>query len=115
MHRLAVFGNPIAQSLSPQIHQQFAAQCGIKISYEKIFAPLGEFKKMARDFFARGGLGCNVTVPFKVEAFELVDERSPRAQQAGAVNTITCQRGKLVGDNTDGIGLIRDLQAKNRV
>lgn len=113
MHQLAIFGNPVEHSLSPQIHQQFAAQFGLKISYEKILAPLEGFKKMAQDFFMQDGLGCNVTVPLKLEAFELVNELTDRAKEAGAVNTIKQQNRKLLGDNTDGVGLIHDLRAKN--
>jgi shikimate dehydrogenase len=115
MHKLAVIGNPIAHSLSPQIHQQFAVQFDLNISYEKILAPLNGFAPMVQDFFFQGGLGCNITAPFKIEAFKFVDELSDRARQSGAVNTIKVQNGKLLGDNTDGIGLLNDLRAKNIV
>ncbi|MCD6047501.1 MAG: shikimate dehydrogenase [Gammaproteobacteria bacterium] len=114
-YKLAVFGNPIAHSLSPQIHQQFAAQFGLALSYEKILAPLDGFVLAAQDFFAQGGLGCNITAPFKTEAFNFVEALSERAQQSGAVNTIKLQDGKLWGDNTDGTGLLKDLYAKNIV
>ncbi|MBM7062658.1 shikimate dehydrogenase [Pseudomonas sp. UL073] len=109
MDRYCVFGNPIGHSKSPQIHRLFAEQTGEQLSYEALLAPLDDFAGAARAFFAEGR-GANVTVPFKEEAFRLVDELAPRAQRAGAVNTlIRLEDGRLRGDNTDGAGLVRDL------
>ena len=108
--RYAVFGNPIAHSKSPQIHMQFAAQEQVEIVYERILADLGAFATAAEAFFAEGGNGANVTLPFKTDAWEWVDERSERAQIAGAVNTlIPLPGGRFRGDNTDGIGLVNDF------
>ncbi|KPN73925.1 shikimate dehydrogenase [Neisseria sp. 74A18] len=108
--RYAVFGNPIAHSKSPQIHQQFAAQEGVQIEYERILAEPGAFAEAAARFFAEGGQGANVTVPFKTDAYDWVDEHSERAQAAGAVNTvIPLGGGRFRGDNTDGAGLVNDI------
>lgn len=108
--RYAVFGNPIAHSKSPQIHQQFAAAEGVAIEYERILAEPGAFAEAATAFFQAGGLGANVTVPFKTEAYQWVDERSERAETAGAVNTIIpLADGRFCGDNTDGIGMVNDI------
>jgi shikimate dehydrogenase len=107
----AVFGNPIKHSLSPQIHANFAAQCGHDISYQKQLVEIGKFAEAVREFFSTGGKGLNVTVPFKEEAFELADELSQRAAAAEAVNTLIFKNdGSILGDNTDGAGLIWDLQ-----
>lgn len=109
MDRYGVFGNPIAHSKSPLIHRLFAEQTGQPLSYEALLAPLEDFAGFARTFF-QDGLGGNVTVPFKEEAFRLADELSARAQRAGAVNTLKkLDDGRLLGDNTDGAGLVRDL------
>lgn len=109
--RYAVVGNPIAHSKSPQIHQAFAQQTGQHLTYDKILCPLGEFNSTATDFFSNGGKGLNVTVPFKEDAYNFADERSPRAELAGAVNTLIWQaNGKILGDTTDGAGLLADLQ-----
>ena len=108
--RYAVFGNPIAHSKSPQIHQQFAAAEGVAIEYERILAEPGAFAEAAAAFFQADGQGANVTVPFKTEAYEWVDERSERAETAGAVNTIIpLGDGRFRGDNTDGIGMVNDI------
>jgi shikimate dehydrogenase len=108
--RYAVFGNPVAHSKSPRIHQLFAAQTGQNIVYEALLAPLDGFARALADFQARGGRGANVTVPFKQEAWALANERSPRAQRAGAVNTLVLRDdGSRYGDTTDGLGLVRDL------
>jgi len=110
MNHYAVFGNPISHSLSPRIHQQFAQQCGQVISYQAILAPLDGFAESLVDFFQQGGQGCNVTVPFKQEAYRLCDDLTERAERAAAVNTLIRQKdGRLLGDNTDGAGLLRDL------
>lgn len=106
----AVMGNPVAHSKSPQIHAAFARQCDKKISYTAIQVDVGGFAQALGNFQAAGGRGLNVTVPFKREAWERCDLLSTRAQQAGAVNTIAfAPHGKLHGDNTDGVGLVRDI------
>lgn len=107
--RYAVFGNPIGHSKSPFIHAQFAAQLGEDIRYEAILAPLDGFAATVKHFLAEGGRGANVTVPFKEEAWRLSDRRTPRAEAAGAVNTLAVTPDGLLGDNTDGAGLVRDL------
>lgn len=108
--RYAVFGNPIAHSKSPQIHAAFAQQTGQVMSYDRQLVEEGEFAEAARVFFAAGGKGLNVTVPFKLDAFAFAHELSERAQLAGAVNTLKkMPDGKVFGDNTDGAGLLRDL------
>ncbi|WP_166570466.1 shikimate dehydrogenase [Pseudomonas sp. R5(2019)] len=109
MDRYVVFGNPIGHSKSPLIHRLFAEQTGQQLVYETQLAPLDDFDGCARAFFQQGR-GANVTVPFKEDAFRLCDELTPRAQRAGAVNTLSKQAdGRLLGDNTDGAGLVRDL------
>jgi shikimate dehydrogenase len=108
----AVVGNPIAHSKSPVIHAQLARQAKQKIHYGRIEAELGEFARVAQSFFAAGGKGLNVTVPFKLDAQVFAGELTPRAQLAGAVNTLYIQDGSIFGDNTDGAGLVRDLLAQ---
>lgn len=108
--RYAVTGNPVAHSQSPQIHAEFARQTGQDMVYERLPAPLDAFAATARQFFSAGGKGLNVTVPFKHEAWDLVDSHRGDALDAQAVNTITSENGKLVGDNTDGIGLVADIK-----
>jgi shikimate dehydrogenase len=107
--RYAVFGHPIAHSKSPQIHAAFARQTGQDMTYEAILAPLDGFAESVAAFIATGGRGANVTVPFKEAAFKLADRLSPRAQRAGAVNTLTFDGDGILGDNTDGAGLVADL------
>ncbi|MGL6070949.1 shikimate dehydrogenase [Craterilacuibacter sp.] len=107
--RYAVIGNPVSHSQSPLIHAEFARACGHAIRYEKLYAERGEFAAEAEKFFSAGGRGLNVTLPFKGEAFRLADEVSERARAAEAVNTLSLRDGKLYGDNTDGIGLVRDI------
>ncbi len=113
--RYVVIGNPIAHSKSPQIHAAFARQTGEALAYERLLAPLDGFEAAVRDFIAAGGRGANVTVPFKLEAFALADRLSERATAAGAVNTLRFDREdgrvSIVGDNTDGVGLVRDIVA----
>ncbi len=109
MDRYAVIGNPVAHSKSPQIHAAFALQTGQSLEYGTVLAPLDGFAAAVRQFREAGGRGMNVTVPFKLEAFDLSDVRSPRAEAAGAVNTLAFDRGQVFGDNTDGSGLVRDL------
>lgn len=111
--RYAVFGNPIAHSRSPQIHRLFAKQEGTYIEYRRITADIdrNSFACAIETFFGAGANGANVTVPFKEYAFDLADEHSNRAQTAGAANTlIALPNGKLRADNTDGAGLVCDLQ-----
>lgn len=106
----AVIGNPIEHSRSPLIHHTFAEDVGIALTYERIWAPVGGFTKAVQAFIERGGRGMNVTVPFKVDAFEFAHQHTARAQRAMAVNTLDfANPEKIVGDNTDGVGLIRDL------
>lgn len=108
--RYAVMGNPIAHSLSPRIHRMFVEQTGQAISYEAILVPLDGFHRAVETFTSADGKGLNVTLPFKPDAWALVDKRTPRAELAGAVNTIVMhENGLLTGDNTDGAGLLRDL------
>lgn len=114
--RYAVIGNPIAHSKSPQIHAAFAAQTGEAIEYGRILGNPTRFAEEVRGFVAEGGRGLNVTVPFKTDAFELLEDLSERARLAGAVNTIIVRDGGLLrGDNTDGTGLIRDLSLNHGV
>lgn len=109
MDRYGVFGNPIGHSKSPLIHGMFAAQTGEQLVYDALLAPLDDFAGYARAFFETGK-GGNVTVPFKEQAFRLADALSERARRAGAVNTLKkLEDGRLLGDNTDGAGLVRDL------
>lgn len=110
MDRYAVFGNPISHSKSPEIHRAFALQTGQALEYRAQCVAREQFAEAAREFFAQGGLGLNVTVPFKVEAFEFADRCTDRARRAGAVNTLALDEDRSVlGDNTDGAGLVRDL------
>ena len=111
MKKFAVFGNPIAQSLSPTIHQMFAKQCGEHITYDKILAPVDGFVSSARQFFLNdGAVGCNVTMPFKQDAFLFAKVDDQAALDAKAVNTLMkCSDGSIAGFNTDGIGLVNDL------
>lgn len=106
----AVIGNPVAHSKSPQIHAEFARQTGQDMGYEWLLAPVDAFAATARQFFSAGGKGLNVTVPFKHEAWDMVDAHADSARDADAVNTIRLEDGKLVGYNTDGIGLVSDIQ-----
>ena len=109
--RYVVIGNPIAHSLSPQIHARFAEQTREAIAYERLLVPKGEFAAHARRFFSGGGAGANVTLPFKVDAFELADTATARAQAAGAANFLAARGGRIEADNTDGAGLVHDLEA----
>lgn len=112
----AVMGNPISHSKSPSIHTLFAEQTQQSILYTAIHVDLGGFKQAVGNFSATGGKGLNITVPFKQEAWELVTERSERAERAGAVNTIKMlDNGTLFGDNTDGIGLVNDLTINHSI
>ena len=108
----AVAGNPIAHSKSPTIHQSFAEQARQKIHYGRLQPDINSFALAAKSFFAAGGKGMNVTVPFKLDAQAFAEVLSLRAQLAGAVNTLWIKDGKIYGDNTDGTGLVRDLLAQ---
>ena len=105
----AVIGNPIEHSRSPQIHAAFARQTGQDIRYERILGDLDGFEADVEAFIDAGGRGLNVTLPFKERAFRLAGELSARAYDAGAVNTLVVRDAGLFGDNTDGVGLVRDL------
>ncbi|EJL83381.1 shikimate 5-dehydrogenase [Herbaspirillum sp. CF444] len=109
MDAYVVIGNPIAHSKSPEIHAQFAAQTGQELSYERLLAPLQGFKAAVKVFIVNGGKGANVTVPFKLEAHALADQLTDRARLAGAVNTLKFEDGRILGDNTDGAGLVVDI------
>lgn len=114
-NQYAVVGNPVSHSLSPQIHQAFARQTQISLSYEAIELPQDDFVNGLRDLQQQGYKGLNVTVPFKQQAWQLCDKRSPRAEDAGAVNTlIFLPDDSIAGDNTDGVGLTRDLVNNHR-
>lgn len=108
--KYAVIGNPISHSKSPLIHRLFAEQTGEDLSYEAIEAPLDGFVATIARLRSEGYQGCNVTVPFKFEAFELASELSERAQSAQAVNTLKFDATGNFGDNTDGAGLVRDIE-----
>jgi len=107
--RYAVVGNPVGHSLSPRIHALFAAQTAQDMSYQAILAPLDGFAATVLAFAAAGGRGVNITLPFKEQAFRLATRLSPRAQAAGAVNTLRFDGEERFGDNTDGAGLVRDI------
>ena len=107
-----VAGNPIAHSKSPAIHQSFAEQARQKMHYGRLQPDINSFALAAKSFFAAGGKGMNVTVPFKLDAQAFAEVLSSRAQLAGAVNTLWIKDGKIYGDNTDGTGLVRDLLAQ---
>lgn len=110
MDRYAVIGNPIEHSKSPLIHRMFADQTGQQLSYETLLAPLDDFAGTLHAFLGTGR-GVNITVPFKEQAWAIVDQHTAAAERAGAVNTIMrMPNGQLLGDNTDGKGLVRDIQ-----
>ena len=105
----AVIGHPIAHSKSPDIHAAFARECGEDIQYERLLAPPTGFAETVEAFRKSGALGANVTLPFKVEAFGYASETTARAKRGGSVNTLRFESDKIVGDNTDGVGLCRDI------
>lgn len=114
--RYMVVGNPIAHSKSPQIHALFAQQTEQDLLYSKLQVEHGTFQEEVAKFREMGGKGLNITVPYKHEAWDLADERSVRAELAGAVNTIQIREdGTYFGENSDGIGLFRDLTKNNGV
>lgn len=108
--RYAVLGNPVAHSRSPVIHAAFAEQTGQPVQYERLLAPLDGFAATVQAFAAGGGRGCNVTVPFKFEAFSLCPRHTPRAAMAQAANTLRFDNEGWLADNTDGVGLMADIQ-----
>ena len=111
-----VMGNPVAHSKSPQIHTAFAEQTRQNIFYQAIFVDDGKFNEAIKEFQERGGKGLNITVPFKGDAWEMADYKSGKAERALAVNTISFNvEGKIIGDNTDGVGLIRDLTINQKL
>ena len=107
-----VMGNPIAHSRSPWIHARFAELTGQQLHYERRLVALDGFAQALRDFAAAGGRGCNITVPFKLQAADLADTRSARVQLAGAANTLVFANGQIHADNTDGLGIV--IIAKHR-
>lgn len=108
--RFAVMGKPIDHSLSPLIHQYFAEQTGIALVYDKILIDVDQFEQQVRTFFDEGGRGLNITLPCKQKAFSMAYQTTSRSAQAKAANTLWMKSGKLHADNTDGIGLLRDIQ-----
>jgi shikimate dehydrogenase len=104
-----VVGHPVAHSLSPFIHGMFARETGQDMSYRLFDVDPAEFREWTRDFFVRGGRGLSVTLPHKIEAADFAEELTPRAVQAAAVNTLVARADGILGDNTDGAGLVRDL------
>jgi len=111
--RYAVFGHPVKHSLSPQIHAGFARQCGVQMEYVAIDVTPGDFPGVLARFAGDGGAGANVTLPLKESAYALATSTSVRAQRAGAVNTLIRRDGQWHGDNTDGVGLVRDLTERH--
>lgn len=112
--RYAVMGNPVAHSKSPLIHAAFAEATGEAVHYDRILVEHGTFPQAVETFFAQGGKGLNVTVPFKEEAHALAGWLSDDARTGGAVNTLYCDaENRLCGDNTDGIGLVRDIRSNH--
>ncbi len=112
--RYLVVGNPIAQSKSPLLHNEFAKQTGQDMDYQTFCAPLDGFSACVEHFRLEGGLGMNVTVPFKIEAYELATELTERALRAQAVNTLKFIGDRILGDNTDGAGLVHDIVQQQR-
>lgn len=109
--RYAVIGNPVEHSKSPQIHQAFALQTRQDIEYSRVLAPLDGFVETVMAMRDAGFKGANVTVPFKLQAFnQVASQLTERAHDAGAVNTLILQDDAIIGDNTDGVGLVRDIQ-----
>lgn len=114
--RYAVFGHPIAHSLSPQIHQTFARQSGIELEYTAIDVAAAEFADSARAFFNAAGAGANVTLPHKSAAFALADECTEAAERVGVANVLSkLPDGRLRAHNTDGAGMVRDLTERHRI
>ncbi|BAP87142.1 shikimate dehydrogenase [Burkholderiales bacterium GJ-E10] len=110
--RYAVVGNPVVHSRSPEIHRLFAEQTGQHMRYERIEAPMDRFEEIALGLRDQGYRGLNVTIPFKLDAAKLADDLSARARLAGAVNTLKFDDDRILGDNTDGIGFVRDVRER---
>ena len=110
LHRYAVAGNPVAHSQSPFIHAQFAEQTGQSVVCDRLLCPLDDFAQTVRDFAQAGGRGCCVTVPFKLEAPRLAARISDRAALAAAANLLRFDEPGWFADNTDGVGLVRDIE-----
>ena len=108
--RYVVMGHPVAHSQSPFIHAEFARQTAQDMTYGRLLCPLGGFEHTLKVFAAEGGRGCNVTVPFKFDAFDLANERTARGAIAGACNALRLDGDRWLGDNTDGAGLLRDIE-----
>ncbi len=113
INQLALFGQPVKHSQSPHIHQVFANQFGLLINYRLVEVDATQLIDQVRDFFAKGGLGANITVPHKTNIIPMLDNLTARAQKADAVNTLFKKGQQLWGDNTDGDGLVNDLTSKN--
>ncbi len=112
----AVVGNPIHHSKSPKIHGEFAVLTDEKLEYTAIQAPIDNFSGAVHSFFDQGGKGLNITVPFKEQAWSLSSQLSDRARLAGAVNTLyQNKKGEICGENTDGVGLVRDLTVNHKI
>lgn len=110
LNQFGVIGNPVAHSLSPEIHERFAAQTGVDLSYVKIKGDQVFFEQQVADFFAQQGVGLNVTLPFKQRAYAVAQNTRERCHRAGAANTLWMENNQLHADNTDGVGLVRDLR-----
>jgi shikimate dehydrogenase len=110
LDRYAVIGNPVEHSKSPWIHAHFAKQTGEPVEYGRILGSIGGFERDVRAFVEAGGRGMNVTVPFKLDAHAFADTLTPRAAAAGAANTLAFDADGVRGDNTDGVGLVRDIE-----
>jgi shikimate dehydrogenase len=109
MKKYAVIGNPVNHSISPMIHAQFSKEFGLKISYEKILSPIDGFQDTVKKFIDFNGQGFNITLPFKIQAYNLSKNLTPNARAAGAVNAIKIDNNTLIGENTDGNGLVNDF------
>ncbi|MEN8369231.1 shikimate dehydrogenase [Acinetobacter bereziniae] len=109
--QFAVIGNPIEHSRSPELHHAFAKKTGIDLNYSRRLAPLDGFESSVHEFFSQNGVGMNVTVPFKEQAFAMCTQLTERAKIAKAVNTLWMENGELHGDNTDGQGLVDAIKA----
>ncbi|HTT03543.1 MAG TPA: shikimate dehydrogenase [Steroidobacteraceae bacterium] len=109
LDQYGVIGHPVTHSWSPFIHAMFARQTGQELAYRLYDAAPEQFEQRVHDFAAQGGRGLNVTLPHKPAAASLASQLTPRAERAGAVNTLTFNEGRIFGDNTDGVGLVRDL------
>ncbi|GAA4650472.1 shikimate dehydrogenase [Kistimonas scapharcae] len=116
LDRYAVIGNPVGHSKSPTIHAAFAEQTVQAMTYEALLAPLDGFKDVVSSFFQNGGKGLNITVPFKLEAWQMAERRTERAELAGAVNTLwRSDEGCLWGDTTDGVGMVTDITSNHGI